>query len=121
VQGVQAHPQKFCFVENLDKIPENLGKTSENLGKIPEYLGKNGAQRCWTSKNGAQRLHKNTIKTIFLEVTPKTGLHILCGRKFVGKRHTKTFSSSLGKFGQKSFAPPKICLLLHLCAILTGN
>jgi len=24
------------------------------------------------------------------------------------------FGASLGKFGQKSFAPPKICLLLHL-------
>jgi len=33
------------------------------------------------------------------------------------------FLASLWKFGQKSFAPPKICLLLHLCsdwlAILT--
>jgi len=25
------------------------------------------------------------------------------------------FRASLGKFGQKSFAPPKMCLLLHLC------
>jgi len=32
-----------------------LGKTSENLGKIPETL----------SKNGAQLLQKNTIKTFF--------------------------------------------------------
>jgi len=45
--GVQAHPQKFCFVENPGKIPENVGKKSENFGKIPEnpnkipkYLGK---------------------------------------------------------------------------------
>jgi len=48
VQGVQAHPQKFWFVENLGKIPKNLGKTSKNPGEIPENLGKNGAQRCLT-------------------------------------------------------------------------
>jgi len=41
-----AHPQKFLFVENPGEIPENPGK--------------NSAQRCSTSKNGAQRLQKNT-------------------------------------------------------------
>jgi len=38
---------------------------------------------------------------------------------FVGgnirKKVARTFRASLGKFGQKSFASPKICLLLHLC------
>jgi len=29
------------------------------------------------------------------------------------------FISFLGKFGQKPFAPPNICLLLHLCIELT--
>ena len=48
---------------------------------------------------------------LFLEVTPKSGLHARCGRKFVGK---KAFRASLGKFGQKSCAPPKLCPLLHL-------
>jgi len=50
-----------------------------------------------------------------LEVTSKKSLHDLCGRKFIGKSPTTTFRASLGKFGQKSFAPPKICLLLYLC------
>jgi len=50
----------------------------------------------------------------FLEVTPKKGLHDLCGRKVGGKIAQKAFRASLGKFGQKSFALPKICLLLHL-------
>jgi len=51
----------------------------------------------------------------FLEVTPKrSSVHDLCGRKFVGKSRTTTFWASLGKFGQRSFAPPKFCLLLHL-------
>jgi len=52
---------------------------------------------------------------VFLEATLKNGLLNLCGRKFVGKSHTKMFRTSLGRFGQKSFKPPKICLLLHLC------
>jgi len=42
---VQAHPQKFGFVE----IP----------GKIPENLGKHGTQRFLTSNNCAQRFRKN--------------------------------------------------------------
>jgi len=37
-------------------------------------------------------------------------------RKFLGKSRTKTFRANLGKFGQKSFAPPKIWLLLT-CAL----
>jgi len=43
-QGVQAHPQKFLFVENLGKIPENLNKIPKYLGHNPENLVKNGAQ-----------------------------------------------------------------------------
>jgi len=35
--------------------------------------------------------------------------------KTVGKTCTTTFLVSLGKFGQKFFAPPRVCLLLHLC------
>ena len=38
--GVQAHPQKFWLAENLGNIPENPRK--------------NDAERCLTSKNGAQ-------------------------------------------------------------------
>jgi len=47
-------------LENLSKIPENPGKISEDFDKIHEILVKNGAQRCWTSKHGAQPLQKNT-------------------------------------------------------------
>jgi len=60
VQGVKAHPQKICFVENPGKIPENLGKIPKFLGKLPEHRCKNGVQRCLTSKVGAQRLQKKT-------------------------------------------------------------
>ena len=68
---VQAHPQKFWFVENPHQIPEkpdkirkilvkiceNVRKISENLGKLPENTGKNGPQRClFFPKFGAQHV-----------------------------------------------------------------
>jgi len=34
VQGVQAHPHKFSFVENLGKIPENLCKIRTKFSNI---------------------------------------------------------------------------------------
>jgi len=104
VRRVQAHPQKFWFVENQGKIPENLNKIPKYLGKIPENLGKNGTQRCLTSKTVAQGLQINKRKPFF-------GGH---ATKTVGKSCTTTFWASLGKFGQKFFARPKTCLLLHL-------
>jgi len=67
-------------------------------------------------KKGAQRLQKNWWRRFFGSHTKK-GLHDLCGTKFVGKSHIKHFRARLGKFRQKSFAPPKICLLLHLWSI----
>jgi len=95
------------------EIPENLRETSENLGKIPKSPGKNGAQRCLTSKMAANVRRKTQLEP-FLEVTRKTGFHCLCGRKYVEKRLTKTFRANSGKFGRKSFAPPKMCLLKQL-------
>ena len=56
------------------------------------------------------------MKTLFMEIIPKKGLLDLCGRNFVGRSRTKTFRASLGKFGQKSYATPKICLFLHLAS-----
>ena len=92
LEGLQAHPQKFWFVENLGKSPENPGKSR--------------AQHCLTSKNGAQGLHKNTWGP-FLEVTPKRGRHDLCGRKLVGKTWPKNLLGKFGEIRAKSFAPPK--------------
>ena len=93
---------KIC--ENFGKIPENPNKIPENLGKIPENLGKNGAQHCLTSKNGAQGLQKNKWRPFVWRSHHKNGQ----------KSCTTTFWASLGKFGQKSFAHPIICLLLHM-------
>jgi len=51
MDALQAQRQKFWFAENLGKSPENPGK--------------NGAQRCLTSKSGAQGLYKNTRRPLF--------------------------------------------------------
>jgi len=83
-------PQKFWFVKNPGI----------------ENLGKNGTQHCFIFKNGTQRVQKNTLRHIFGSNTRK-GLHDLCGRKFVGKSHTKTFQANLGNSG-KNLHTPKI-------------
>jgi len=92
VQGLQAHFQIFCFVENLGKSPGNPGK--------------NCAQRCLTSRNGVRGSHKNTWRP-FLKIIRKRDLHDLCGRKFVDKSCTKNFSDKFGEIWAKSFAPQR--------------
>jgi len=76
VQGMQAHPQMFEFVENSGKSYEISEKLSENFHKIDE--------------NPSKTLNK--------------------GAKMEGSFSYEVF------FGQKSFAPPKIWLLLRLCS-----
>jgi len=116
--GVQAHPQKvlICWKswpnpwkccqnsENLGKIPENPNKIPKYLSKIPENLGKMVPNVVWLQKMAPNVCRKTSED------------HLLGGHttKMVGKSCTTTFLASLGKFGQKSFAPPRICLLLHL-------
>ena len=102
VQGLQAHPQKFWFAENLGKSPKNPGR--------------NGVQRRLTAPKVCMKKHED----LFLEVTPKRGLHDLCGRKFVGINCTKTFRASLGKFGQNPLHPknlpaPTPMMKRHIC------
>ena len=107
-QGVQAHTQNFSS-------GENLGSICGILGKLPENTGKNCAQRALTWKNGAQYVfiwkncHPKSHEDLFLEVIRKTVFNIRT------KSSPKVFWASLGKFGQKSLAPPTICLLLHFC------
>jgi len=89
--GVQAHPQMFWIVENLRKIPENSGKTSENLSKITENLNPWKSGQKWRLTLFALDVWRKTQLRPFLEMTSQTGLHVLCGRKFVGKKRTKLF------------------------------
>jgi len=93
VQGVQAHLQKFWFGENLGKIRGNLGKISENLHKIPENLS-------------------NTLK-IWAKMAPKIAWRAFFGGHFF---FLIFFRARLREYGQKFFAPTKICLLLHRCS-----
>jgi len=67
-------------------------------GKNPWKSGQKWCPTLFDFKNGAQRFYKNKW------------------RPFFGS-HTKKRSENVAwqLFGQKSFAPPKICLLLHLC------
>ena len=68
--GVQAHSQKFGFVQNLGKIFENIFKSPENQVKT-------FTQVCLTSKNGKQRL-QNVARGSFWEATPNKIIHNLC-------------------------------------------
>jgi len=53
----------------LGKIPENPNKIPKFLEKIPENLGKNGAQRCFTSKNSPStfNVYRKTSEDHFLK------------------------------------------------------
>jgi len=61
------------------------------------------------------RFAEKHMKT-FLQVTPKKVLMIFVGENLQAKVAQKlfNFSRSLEKYGQKSFASPKLCLLLNL-------
>ena len=83
VHGLQAHPQKFWFAENL---------------------GKKGSNVVWLEKMAPKvciKIHED----LFFEVTPKRGLHDFCGWKYIGRSCTKSFSGKFGEIRGKSFAP----------------
>jgi len=92
VQGLQAQPQKFWLAENLGKNPEIRVKISPNVVWLQEM---------------APKVCIKTQEDLFLEVTPKRGLHDLCGRKFRGKSCTKKLFGKFGEIRAKSFTPRK--------------
>ena len=93
VQRLQAHPKLFWFAENLGKSPENPGRKGSNV--------------VWLQKMATKVCIKTHHEDLFLEITPKRGLHDFGGRKFVGKRCTKNFSGMFGEIWAKSFASQK--------------
>ena len=100
--GVQAHPQKFWFVENP-------GKIYENLGKVPENLGKNGAQLCLTSNWWRPTLGGEKQRKAFLEVTPKK----ICSswslwKKICRQMPHNNFSGKFREIRAKILRTPKI-------------
>ena len=101
---MQAHPQKFWFVDNPGKIREILGKICETVHKIPEILGKlsentdkNENKRCLFWKIGAQRG----------EIHMKTFLYDLCGRKYQLQEFPENFLGKFGDIRAKIFRTPK--------------
>ena len=104
--------------EKFGKVSEILSKTLKIQEKYCSIWAKSlrilakVAPNVCLEKQRSRFAEKQT-KT-FLEVTPTKGLHDLCERKFEERSCTKTFRESLGKCDQKFFAPPIICLLLHL-------
>jgi len=87
-------------------VPQKLGLLKIRAKSLKIWV-KSLKIQAKTAPNLCRKTHVN----LFLEVIPKRGLHKLCGSKFVGKIRTRTFHASLGKFGKKFFATPKICLL----------
>ena len=94
--------------ENPGKIHGNLGKIGKNFCKIAEDLGKMTPNVAWFEK-----LALNVCRIAW---RPIFGAHPKRRSAWekVRTKVTQFFRTSLGKFGQKSCVPPKICLLLHL-------
>ena len=82
---------------------ENLGKISENPGKISEASSKK-----WHPTFVEK--HMKTVLVCFF-----FGGHTKLRSSWsLWEKKICSFRESLGKFGRKSFAPQKLCLLLHL-------
>ena len=105
--GVQAHSQKFGFVQNL-------GKSIENIFKTPENQEKNFGHGCLTSKNDKQCL-QNITRRSFCAVTPNKVIRSLSWRKFLGINWPKIWSDKCVKFWKKCITPSQIRVLLHMC------
>jgi len=109
--------QKFWFGENPRKIPEtpgkiqgNLGEFCENLRKNPENLGRTPRkfERKWRPMSfGLKTMAPNVVW--FEEMAPNTVFIRIYSHKW-----PKIFSGKFGEIWAKTFAPPKLCLLLHL-------
>ena len=116
----QAHPQRSWFGKNPWKISENSEKIKGNLGKIcknlckslkifansPNIQAKMVPKVLWFEKKMAPKI---TLRHFSLKVI-QNSVFMQCT-----KDSPNYFRASFGKFGQKSFAPPKMCVLLHLC------
>ena len=127
---MNAHPQNFLFGENPNKFTQNPGKICEYFRKISVcalILQK------WHPKSKCRRLFLEVMLCFIQFFSGKFGEIWLKRVLWFEKMHPTWkempsfffleviffgvfFRASLGKFVQKSFAPPKIYLLLHLCS-----
>ena len=77
-------------------------------------IEKNGTQLAFIEEKWRSTCF-NLIKKMASQITWRPSSEIwFLWKNIHTKIGQKFFRASLGKFGQKSFAPPNICLLLHL-------
>ena len=120
--GVQATPKSFGVVkirakfQKIGNCVEIWEKSVKTLAK-PLKIGANTLKirqkwrpTCFGLKKLAPNVCRFTWKLFF---APKT----VFMRKYSHKKWSKNFSDTFEESREKSFAPPKICLLLHLWRI----
>ena len=110
VQGSKRIPRSFALVKIREKSRKVCAKPLKTFAKSlkiwansPKIQEKNGTKRAFSCEIGAK-----ITSTRFLEVI-QNSIFMQCI-----KDDPKFFRASLGKFWQKSFAPLKMCVLLHL-------
>ena len=112
-------PESFFFVKiraKSHKFGQNLLKPlkpspSQNPWKAGQSLWKYRHKWCPTCFDLKKMVPNITWRAIFLEVFPQT----VFKRKYSHNKRPKHFSGKFREIRQNSFAPPKICLLLHPC------
>ena len=100
MKGGTSGPQKFWFIKNPGKLLQDLG--TDVLTLCSQYMM--NETYCRNMSEFDFFFSKIHMKIFFVWL-PKKVLIIF---------ERRIFRVSLSKFGQKSFAPPKICMPLHL-------
>jgi len=116
--AVQEHPQKFWIVKNPGKNRRNLGKICENLANSLKIWAKSLKTRAKMVPNVVRFMAPNVCVRPFCR--GQSQIKVFLRENLRTKSNPNFFRASLGKFGQKSFAFSKNCLLLHLwCHVKT--
>ena len=104
-EGARAPPKVLIWWQAGQYLRKSV-KTFANSLKVGGEMAPNVL---WFEKNGAQRI-QNHMKAFYWRSSQKRS----SWESIRTDSCPKIFWAIFGKFGQKSFAPPKICLLLHL-------
>ena len=91
-------------------------KSLEIWAKFLKIRAKMAPNGVWFREMTPKRLQKNIWRPFFGGHTKRSSWSLkeeICSQK----SHKNFCRASWGKLGQKSLAPPKMCLLLHLCSV----